>query len=147
MAKIQTLPHTRTHTHTQVLEHKENHVPDFVCLCGRIYKDKFVESGHQDTVSRDKAIHWWVGRCRECRCVCVCVCVRGGRIGGVWITSYPDPTPTPRVSLHSKQDSYAGIFTTAGIERVLSVSRTSMLASTWPHCSLSQDRPLPLAKS
>ena len=42
----------------QVLEHKENHAPDFLCLCGRIYKDKFVESDYKDTESRDKAIEW-----------------------------------------------------------------------------------------
>ncbi len=43
----------------QVLENKENHVPDSLCLCGRIYKDKFVESDHSDIASRDKAVQWY----------------------------------------------------------------------------------------
>ncbi|KAL5457257.1 hypothetical protein EMCRGX_G034504 [Ephydatia muelleri] len=43
----------------KVLEHKENHAPDFLCLCGRIYKDKFVESGYKDVESRDKSIEWY----------------------------------------------------------------------------------------
>lgn len=34
-------------------------MPDSLCLCGRIYKDKFVESDHSDTTSRDKAIQWY----------------------------------------------------------------------------------------
>ena len=42
----------------KLLEQQENQVPDFLCLCGRIYKDKFVESDYSDTDSRDKAIYW-----------------------------------------------------------------------------------------
>ena len=40
------------------LKHQENHVPDFLCLCGRIYKDKSVESDYTDNECRDKDIHW-----------------------------------------------------------------------------------------
>ena len=44
----------------ELLKQQENQVPDFLCLCGRIYKDKFVESDYSDNESRDKAIYWWV---------------------------------------------------------------------------------------
>ncbi|CAG9856880.1 unnamed protein product [Phyllotreta striolata] len=41
------------------LKHKENHFPDMLCLCGRIYKDMFTESDHKDTKSLDAAIYWY----------------------------------------------------------------------------------------
>ncbi|CAH1106010.1 unnamed protein product [Psylliodes chrysocephalus] len=41
------------------LKHKENHFPDMLCLCGRIYKDMFTESDHKDIKSLDAAIYWY----------------------------------------------------------------------------------------
>lgn len=44
----------------QVLQSCEHPAPDMFCLCGRIYKDIFLDSDCKDTKNRDNAIQWWV---------------------------------------------------------------------------------------
>jgi serine/threonine protein kinase len=44
------------------LETKEHQVPDSFCLCGRIFKDRFIESSYEDRDSLKNAINWyWKG--------------------------------------------------------------------------------------
>eukprot|EP00794_Sanderia_malayensis_P000098 gene98-705_t len=42
-----------------LLENKVNYAPDTLGLCGRIYKDMFMDSDYEDTESRDQAIEWY----------------------------------------------------------------------------------------
>ncbi|XP_066213810.1 mitogen-activated protein kinase kinase kinase 15 [Saccopteryx leptura] len=43
----------------QILQNCPSPIPEMLCLCGRIYKDIFLDSKCRDTVSRDKAIKWY----------------------------------------------------------------------------------------
>ncbi|XP_039103315.1 mitogen-activated protein kinase kinase kinase 15 [Hyaena hyaena] len=43
----------------QVLQSCDHPAPDMLCLCGRIYKDIFLDSECKDGISRDRAIEWY----------------------------------------------------------------------------------------
>ncbi|XP_052245245.1 mitogen-activated protein kinase kinase kinase 15-like isoform X3 [Dreissena polymorpha] len=43
----------------KVISQSENAVPDHLCLAGRIYKDKFVESDYEDREALQEAIKWY----------------------------------------------------------------------------------------
>ncbi|XP_073758115.1 mitogen-activated protein kinase kinase kinase 15 isoform X1 [Callorhinus ursinus] len=43
----------------QVLQSCDHPAPDMFCLCGRIYKDIFLDSDYKDDTSRDNAIEWY----------------------------------------------------------------------------------------
>uniref|UniRef100_H0VIF4 mitogen-activated protein kinase kinase kinase n=1 Tax=Cavia porcellus TaxID=10141 RepID=H0VIF4_CAVPO len=47
------------HVLLHVLQTCEQPAPDMLCLCGRIYKDIFLDSEYEDDISRDKAIAWY----------------------------------------------------------------------------------------
>ncbi|XP_074018250.1 LOW QUALITY PROTEIN: mitogen-activated protein kinase kinase kinase 6 [Numenius arquata] len=42
-----------------VVERGEGTAPDLLCLCGRVYKDMFIDSGFTDTETRDRAFYWY----------------------------------------------------------------------------------------
>ncbi|XP_042190178.1 mitogen-activated protein kinase kinase kinase 15 isoform X2 [Callorhinchus milii] len=43
----------------QILKSYDQPAPDMYCLCGRIYKDLFLDSHCKDTTTRDNAIEWY----------------------------------------------------------------------------------------
>ncbi|XP_069896876.1 mitogen-activated protein kinase kinase kinase 15 [Dipodomys merriami] len=43
----------------QILQSCDHPAPDMFCLCGRIYKDIFLDSDYEDYESRDSAIAWY----------------------------------------------------------------------------------------
>eukprot|EP00050_Salpingoeca_kvevrii_P018682 m.77082 g.77082 ORF g.77082 m.77082 type:complete len:1459 (-) comp8130_c0_seq1:661-5037(-) len=43
----------------EVVNNKQYRVPDHLCLVGRVYKDKFIESGYKDKKALQGAIDWY----------------------------------------------------------------------------------------
>ncbi|XP_046336638.1 mitogen-activated protein kinase kinase kinase 15-like isoform X4 [Haliotis rufescens] len=43
----------------KAMAESENQVPDMICLCGRIYKDKFIESDYSDLSALAHAVEWY----------------------------------------------------------------------------------------
>lgn len=43
----------------EALGTKEHQIPDSICLCGRIFKDRFIESSYKDRESLRNAISWY----------------------------------------------------------------------------------------
>lgn len=41
-----------------LVEKPERAAPDLYCMCGRIYKDMFIDSGFTDAEKRDQAFYW-----------------------------------------------------------------------------------------
>lgn len=41
-----------------LVERPEEVAPDLYCMCGRIYKDIFIDSGFMDAEMRDQAFYW-----------------------------------------------------------------------------------------
>ncbi|XP_048356706.1 mitogen-activated protein kinase kinase kinase 6 [Sphaerodactylus townsendi] len=42
-----------------LVERPEGVAPDLCCICGRIYKDMFIDSGFTDAEKRDQAFYWY----------------------------------------------------------------------------------------
>ncbi|XP_060113589.1 mitogen-activated protein kinase kinase kinase 6 isoform X1 [Heteronotia binoei] len=42
-----------------LVERPEGVAPDLYCMCGRIYKDMFIDSGFTDAEKRDQAFYWY----------------------------------------------------------------------------------------
>ena len=126
----------------QCINQSETPIPDLICLYGRIYKDKFVESDYTDQNALNNAIKWFVRKNNNKNSKSCFTTPATPHHTKPHLTTPTTPhhtnhttTPTtPHHTNHTPPHLTTPYQTSSGIRKGLMRSRMSMQASTWQHC-------------